>query len=174
MLYVFVEGPDDERYFEAVYGDFFRERFGGFSTVLYAQEKRKKINGFLSNIPNMPDSEYIFFGDADGKSLEERKSDLIEKYTSLSGDRVYVVQFEIESWYYAGVEEASCKDLGLKHYEFRTDALTKEDLCAKFTSRADRVTLMTEMLNCYSIPLAMDRNHSFRLFHLSMETASVS
>ena len=170
MLYVFMEGPDDERYFEAVYGDFFRERFGGFLPVLYAREKQKKINGFLNNIPHMPDSEYIFFGDTDGKSLEERKSDLIGKYTSLSVDRVFVVQFEIESWYYAGVDEASCKAMDLKHYEYRTDALTKEDLYAKLPSHADRVALMMEMLNHYSIPLAMDRNHSFRLFHQSMET----
>lgn len=173
MLYVFVEGPDDERYFRKIYGGFFQEKFGGFQPVLYAGWTSKKINGFLNTISHTQGWEYIFFGDADGKGLEQRRADLAGKYISLSGERIFIVQYEIESWYYAGVDETSCGEMKLKRYEYRTDTLTKEDLYKKFPSRADRIAIMQEMLNRYSISLAVQRNYSFQIFQQSLDAMSM-
>ena len=164
MLIVFVEGLYDERYFERVYGASFREKYGDVKIIWYAGEKTKKINGYLKTIPRLPHYEYLFFGDADGKSLDERRADIIGKFTALSPERVFVVQYEIESWYYAGVDETFCNKNRLKHYEYRTDMVTKEDLYRKLPANVERFDILMEMLKQYSLTLAVQRNHSLSYF----------
>ena len=169
MLYVFVEGPDDTRYFDKIYAGYFRERFGYYKPPIeYAHWKKTKIDNFLKTIPSIPGADYLFFGDADGKSIEEKKQELTGIYKNLSPEKIFIVRYEIESWYYAGIDENQCLKLKLKHYEYMTDFLTKENFDNKLPARPDRVVIMRKILDSYSIELALPRNQSLSVFHAAI------
>lgn len=51
MLHIFVEGPDDERYFTKIYG----KCFGDFKLIKYAGLTPVKINNYIRSISCMPD-----------------------------------------------------------------------------------------------------------------------
>ena len=159
MLHVFVEGPDDERFFSKVYGGC----LGTLRFIQYAGWSAPKINNFIRSISCMPDNDYIFLGDADGKSIEERKRILINRYSNLESSKLFIVQFEIESWYYAGASLATCQKLKLKHFVYNTDNITKEEFNNKLPQKADRKYVMAELLELYELGLAINRNASLSL-----------
>ena len=43
MLFIFVEGPDDRNYFEAVFG----KQFKDYKIIEYSREKKEKISEFV-------------------------------------------------------------------------------------------------------------------------------
>jgi hypothetical protein len=79
------------------------------------------------------------------------------------------VQYEIESWYYAGVSEDACKKMKLKHFQNNTDDLTKEDFNNKIRRLSDRKSIMLQMLNEYSLGLAVTRNTSLSVFEQAVK-----
>lgn len=160
MLYVFVEGPDDYNYFEKIFG----ESFGEYKIIKYASMSQVKLNNFIKTIPSIPDSDYLFFGDEDGKGVDNKKVELLSQFNSLSADKLFIVQFEIESWYYAGASQEVCKKLKLKHYQHDTNALTKEQFYSKLSRPSERKYVMSQMLTLYSKELAENRNNSFNVF----------
>lgn len=160
MLYVFVEGPDDYNYFEKIFG----ESFGEYKIIKYANMPKTKLNSFIRTIPSIPDSDYLFFGDEDNKGVENKKAELLSQYDSLSPSKIFIVQFEIESWYYAGVTQEVCKKLKLKHYQHDTNTLTKEQFYSKLYRPSERKYVMSQILMLYSKELAKIRNNSFNVF----------
>lgn len=160
MLYIFVEGPDDYNYFSKIFG----ESFGEYKIIKYASMTQAKLNNFIQTIPSIPDSDYLFFGDEDGKGIENKKAELLSQYNSLSEEKLFVVQFEIESWYYAGATQEVCKKLKLKHYQYDCNTLTKEQFYSKLTRPSERKYVMSQILLQYSESLAMTRNNSFNVF----------
>ena len=70
MLYDFLEGPDDERFFSKVMAAL----LGECHYVLYANMPNSKVNNYIKSIDQTPTSDYIFLVDGDGKSIEDRKS----------------------------------------------------------------------------------------------------
>lgn len=170
MLYVFVEGPDDYNYFEKIFG----ESFGEYKIIKYANMPKVKLNNFIRTIPFIPDSDYLFFGDEDNKGVENKKAELLSQYDSLSSSKLFIVQFEIESWYYAGVTQEVCKKLKLKHYQHDTNTLTKEQFYSKLSRPSERKYVMSQILMLYSKELAKIRNNSFNVFFLkTKEPAAV-
>lgn len=165
MLHVFMEGPDDERFFTKIYGDC----FGCFKPILYSGWTHAKINNFIRSITCMPDSDYIFFGDADGKTIEEKKNILLNRYSNLDSSKVFIVQYEIESWYYAGTSATVCQKLKMKQYVHNTDGLTKEDFNAKLPQKTDRKFIMSQILELYELDLATLRNTSMSHFDTQMK-----
>lgn len=165
MLHVFMEGPDDERFFTKIYGDC----FGCFNPILYAGWPPAKINNFIRSITCMPDSDYIFFGDADGKTIDEKKNILLSRYSNLDSSKLFIVQYEIESWYYAGASATVCQKLKMKQHIYNTDGLTKEDFNAKIPQKADRKFIMSQILEFYELNLATLRNTSLSRFNAHMK-----
>lgn len=159
MLYVFVEGFDDEFFFTKWFSTVDR-----IVCVQYSQMKADKVNSYLRSIKQMPYADYLFFGDADGKAIEKKKCLLIENFHELEINKVVIVQYEIESWYYAGVSETDCQKLKISKFEFCTDGITKEMLNSKMKNPANRQFVLAKMLDCFSPSLAEDRNTSYRLF----------
>ena len=160
MLYVFLEGPDDERFFSKVMAAL----LGECHYVLYANMPNSKVNNYIKSIDQTPTSDYIFLVDGDGKSIEDRKSCIMSKYTKLSIEKVFVVQFEIESWYCAGASEDDCHKLKLRHFIFCTDNLTKEEFQSKLVRTSDKKYIMDSLLDIYSLQYAVTRNHSLMIF----------
>ena len=165
MLHIFVEGPDDERFFAKIYGNC----FGDYKIIKYSGLTPIKINNYVRSISCMPDSDYVFFGDADGKTIGEKRDILIDRYPSLDSGKVFIVQYEIESWYYAGASASICQKLKLKQYIHNTDGLTKEQFNGKLPKKADRKFIMAELLEMYELELALSRNTSLSLFDVSIE-----
>lgn len=83
---------------------------------------------------------------------------------NLSIEKVFVVQFEIESWYYAGASEDDCHKLKLRHFIFCTDNLTKEEFQSKLVRTSDKKYIMDSLLDIYSLQYAVTRNHSLMIF----------
>ena len=161
MVYIFVEGPDDEHFFSKIYGEVFcHPKF-----IQYAGWTPAKINNFLRSIKCIQGDEYVFLGDADGKTIDEKKEILIQRFSNLDDDRLFVVQYEIESWYYAGADQESCKKLKLKHYIYNTDTLTKEQFNSKLPKISERKFVMSKLLEIYELSLAIQRNNSLSIFN---------
>ena len=165
MLYVFVEGPDDSQFFEKIFASFLGELTVDYQTIEYASMSQIKLNNFIRTIGQLPDSDYLFFADDDGKGVETKRNDLLTRCTGLSSDKLFIVQFEIESWYYAGLSLDDHKKLKLKSYQRDTNTLTKEQFNAKLPSPRDRKYIMAQILSCYSKELAETRNNTFSIFY---------
>lgn len=161
MVYLFIEGPDDEKFFSRVFGGF----WGEIKYIQYSGWTNGKINNFIKSISCMPTSCYYFIGDADGKSIEQKANILAKKYKNLECARVFIVQYEIESWYYAGIGEALHQKLGMKRYIYCTDCLTKEDFNFKLSKKMDRKYAMSQILSFYDLQIALNRNNSLRIFN---------
>ena len=160
MKYLFVEGSDDEKYFSKVFG----ETWKYMKFIQYSGWTKAKINNFIKSISCIPTSDYIFIGDADGKTIEQKTQDLISKYTHLKASKVAIVQYEIESWYYAGVNELMNKKIGMKRYIYNTDQLTKEAFTSNLSNKTDRKYIMSLILSLYEFEIAIKRNTSLSIF----------
>lgn len=160
MIYLFVEGPSDERFFTKI----FLPLIGPGKPVRYSHERIQKINDFIHSIDRTPYLDYLFIADSDGKTTEEKKGLLLSKYTNLTPEKIVVVHYEIESWYYAGISEESCKRIKLRNFEFSTDGLTKEQFYSKLSRPSDVTYVLGRILSTYSLPLAITRNHSLNTF----------
>lgn len=157
---MFVEGPDDERFFAY----FFKEHPVNLKFIQYANLLKERVNDFIKSIKSTPDCDYLFLGDGDGKTIDEKKEILLQHYPELEDNNIYIIQFEIESWYYAGLSRENHKKLKLKKYEFDTNTLKKEQFNLKLPRISDRIFIMGQILSLYSIDLAKRRNNSFCCF----------
>ncbi len=168
MLYVFVEGHYDESFFSKVF-------FGNNTLfVQYAQMKEEKVNSYIKSVKRTPGYDYLFFGDEDGKTIQTAADDLLKKYSELEQSKLFIVQSEIQSWYYAGVSENDCIKLKIKNYQYCTDSITKEKLIEKLTKPEDRQYVLARMLDCFSVSLAEDRNSSFKFFSKTRKEPAVA
>ncbi len=166
MLYVWVEGPDDARFFTGVLDPLFKRSYPLIKVIEYARMKDVKIANYLKSIIATGDC-YIFFTDFDNNvCVSSTKQQLINKKINLDNKKIIVVKNEIESWYLAGLNLRDSKHLKIKKLQC-TDEITKEKFlkimeCAKFSSRID---FMNEIIKVYSIDHAQTKNTSFKYFY---------
>lgn len=105
LLYFFVEGADDERFFENIIKPEFEKKHHTIIMHEYAQKQNNKIEKFLNGIKAMG-SDYIYVTDIDHTSCITSKKKKIEN--SIKGidiNKIIVVIKEIESWYLAGLDK---------------------------------------------------------------------
>ena len=160
MLYIFVEGHFDELFFTKTY---FTDNTNQF--IQYSSQKPEKVNAFIKSIKKMPTCDYLFFADSDGQSIIDKTNVILSEFSEVERNKVFIVQYEIESWYYAGVCETDCKKLKLSKFVFVTDTITKEDLIAKMQKPSERQYILSKMLDFFSKDIAVTRNASFKLFY---------
>ena len=93
-----------------------------------------------------------------------KKQKIQGKLRNIDKTRIIVVIREIESWYLAGLDGINCRKLGVRPFNI-TDNITKEQfnnmLPEKFDSRID---FMLEILKCFSIDKAKEKNRSLKYF----------
>ena len=159
MLYIFVEGYFDELFFKKT---FFTNDTNIF--IQYFDQKTEKINSYIKTVKKMPNCDYLFFGDGDGNSIEDKKNYLLNQFNEIESNKIFIVQYEIESWYYAGVCDGDCKKLKLSKFEFFTDKITKEALVSKMSKPLERQYVMSKMLDFFVEEIAISRNTSFKIF----------
>lgn len=156
MLYLFVEGSDDERFFRNHYAN------RNIKTINYANMTPKLVNNMLRGIKR-GDSSYLFFADSDGCSSDVRIQRTISKYTECEASQVVVVCFEIESWYLAGLNQPDAQKMGVKFVSI-TDTVTKEQFNSLIPRKKNRLEFILEILQKFDREGALQRNASYRRF----------
>lgn len=165
-FYVFIEGVDDERFVGAVIAPKLAERYDAVQIVQHSGLKPSKLDGFLRSIEGMNSeslrAEYLYFADINGvTSITAKKARIKEQWPRIDEDKIVVVRREIESWYLAGLDQASCVQLGVRHL-VSTDEVTKEQFNRWMPSRfRSRIDFMAEILKAFSVPTAREKNASF-------------
>lgn len=167
MLFIFVEGPDDERFFSRIVLPELSDKYNQISIIKHASLTKRKIIGYLKSAAKF-NADLFFVADINAAPcVTKRKEGILKKYTRyLNPDKIIVVIHEIESWYIAGLTDALMRRLQKKTYK-NTNSLTKEEFNSHIPKKFNnRIDYMQEILNHFSIDIASkgSRNKSFRYF----------
>ena len=162
-LYVWVEGTDDERFFERTVRATFEQRYDQVSVVRYAKRKGTKIRGYLNSIKAMG-ADCILLADINAEPCVTAKKERLRQRYGVGSDSVIVVIKEVEGWYLAGLGDEGSAELGLPVLK-NTDSLTKEGFNSLMPQRfGSRIDFMVEILKRFSRETARRKNRSFRYF----------
>lgn len=158
MLFVFVEGSDDRRFFNHYYES------QKVNIIPYKQMANKKIASYINSVKALK-SDYLFFADADGATIEHKIEIVAQRYPMVEKSKIRIVQREIESWYLAGLDKTNCTKYKIKYLE-RTDEVSKEKFDALIPQKLDHTSFQVEILKHFNKDCAKSRNYSFNNFAL--------
>ena len=164
MLFILVEGDDDERFFDRLIKPLYEQICDHFQIWKYSQQKLKKVNGFLNSI-NAMQADYIFVADMDDSPcVTDRKERITSHFMNLSEDRILVVCREIESWYLAGLNDDARREIKIRTID-NTDHISKEQFDRMMPERFDsRIDFMQEIMKLFDRETALSKNTSFEYF----------
>ena len=164
LLYIFVEGNDDELFFKTVITPLLEDGYSGIEIIKFAQMKKSKVEQFIFSIETLR-FDYWLFGDIDyHNSVRQKKKMLQMRFSNLSTEKIYIVIKEIESWYFAGVTNMFSREMGIPPLKDTND-LVKEEFNMLYHRRfKSRIDFMLEILKNYSITTAIKKNTSFAYF----------
>lgn len=162
VLYVLLEGADDQRFFDKILKPELSKKYHKIITYLYASRPKKVTEHYVESL-NKNNAEYIVFSDFDvSPCMTSSKNILKEKISVIKSENAAVVQTEIESWYLAGIGYSNSRRLRIPPYP-TTDDMSKERfnkiIPSMFKSRID---FMQEILKKFNIRTAKSQNSSFR------------
>ena len=162
-LFIFLEGDDDERFFNRVIKPMYKRIYNCVELVKYSQMKKQKVNGFLRSITRIPAAEYLFVSDLDeSPCVTAKKERIASKFAKLSKDRILIVCKEIESWYLAGLNDEGCRQIGIQKRFDNTDRISKEQFNGMMPRKFDsRIDFMQEIMKVFDRETALTRNTSF-------------
>ena len=167
ILYIFVEGVDDKRFFERIIKPMFDKNYDSVVLHEYRQQKEDYVIKFLKSIKSMG-ADYIYVRDINSSPcVTAKKGDIKDKLKTIDENKVIVVIKEIESWYLAGLSEENVKKFKINQSKIKdTDSITKEQfnklIPEKF--KDSRINFMIELLEHFSIETGKQRNMSFKYF----------
>lgn len=156
-FFIFVEGSDDERFVNSVLKE------ENVKIIKYAKEKKEYINNYIKSIKSMTNCDYIVICDIDSKSLIQKKNEIVLQFPACEKEKIIVSIAEIESWYIAGVDEATSKLMKIK-YIYYTEDITKEKFDQMIPKKMDRINFMIEILKKFNLGEAILRNNSLNIF----------
>ncbi|MBI5361067.1 MAG: hypothetical protein HZA48_10850 [Planctomycetes bacterium] len=164
-LFIWVEGNDDERFFDHIVKPRLLCLYGRIDLIPYAQMKHKKIKSYLKSIYAM-NADCIFTADINSaRCISEKKQTLKDKFQNIAERNILIIIKEIESWYLSGLSDSVMKKFRCPAIK-ATDGITKEKFNdffskSKFDSRID---FMTEILKNFKTETAKQKNKSFNYF----------
>lgn len=164
QLLIWVEGSDDELFFNQMIKPIFVGKYDWVEVRPYAKETREYMIKFLKSILSMK-ADYILVTDINSAPcITGRKQRLRRMFRNLEENKTIVVIQEIESWYLAGLNKEASKELGLPYFE-ATDDLKKE-LFSRITPKHfdSKIDFLLELLKYFSLDTARQKNKSFRYF----------
>lgn len=161
ILYVFVEGEDDEIFIK----HFFKDVFSHFNRIIfwkYAQKKKQDNISLINTVNQIEGWDYILFTDFDSRnSIGERKREMQRRFNNeLDLEKVFVVVEEIESWF-AAVIDYSKFDLKKLGYIKDTQEITKEFFNAQALGKYHPKThFLIEIMKSFKLQQGLKRNFS--------------
>jgi hypothetical protein len=163
-LLIFCEGPDDERFFNAVVRPRLSDAYDRIRTVPHAKRDAEKIGRYIRTAQQRS-IDLLFVRDVDQAPcitacIEAIRSTFGEH---LSPESIYVVVKEIESWYAAGMSRQRTEEMLGRPLQ-RTDDLTKERLNDLLPDDTSRIDYMQRLLSYFDVDRARAKNHSFEYF----------
>ncbi len=174
QLYIFVEGPDDERFFDKILKPIIINNYNFVKFIKYAGLDKKTIQDFIKTFTKQTASDYIFVCDFDARSkklcITEKKNRIIDKYGNILADRkIRIVKEEIESWYLAGISSANLKKYKIKGFK-NTELIDKEQFIRLIPSQFQNKTdFLIEIIKEFDIETAKNRNNSLKYFITKLE-----
>jgi len=161
-LFIWVEGDDDERFFEKIIEPKLRKKYNFVETRRYAVMKKEKIDNFLKSIKAMG-ADYIYVADINNSPcVTAQKQETQNKLRNIDEERIIVVIKEIESWYLAGLGNTEAEKFKIRTFGV-TDTITKEQFNSLIPKTFDsRIDFLLEILKFFSIEIAKQKNRSFR------------
>lgn len=179
ILYVFLEGLNDQTFFEKVIEPKFRDSYT-FQYWQFAGKSKEKTKKFINSLESMK-AKYLVIADLDDKPcFTAKKASLKEsKFNDVADNKIFVVKKEIESWYFAGIKGYNQKSLKFNYTSSApTEDFTKEDLLKILpnTAKVDKpknekikTHFLIEMCKNFDIETAKVRNRSFKYFIEKLE-----
>ena len=181
QLFIFVEGPDDERFISRVVVPRLQERYNHIKFIKYATMTKIAVEAFVKTCTQKATYDYLFVCDMDARGdktlcITSRKQKEQNKYgrNLLKINKIVVVKEEIESWYLAGITDAQAARLNIKRLAdttFTTKEAFERMIPKNFISSND---FMVEILKNYSLEQGVEANLSLNYFakkHLLWEKA---
>lgn len=166
MLYILVEGNDDERFVDAILKPVFENKYNFVRPYKYADKPKKTILRFIKSIHAMG-ADFFCLADLDNSPCAPHRIGIVKtkKLGNVEDSRVVIAKKAIESWYLAGVTDDCCRRLRLPVYS-TTDNIDKGQFKQILESSKLGCTLdcKIQMLQDYDLDTATSRNHSFRRF----------
>jgi hypothetical protein len=166
-LVIFVEGPDDKRFFENIIQPVFEAK-GYYVTVWnYQNETKVRIRNFLRGIYKMG-GRYIYTTDINNSPcITQKKQKVLRKLSQLDPEKIAVIIQEIESWYLAVLDDSMCPKFLRNCCLSNTDNISKQRFGSLKPKRFDSDTdFMIEILKYPSVAKASNRNGSFHHFYV--------
>ena len=148
MLFIFVEGLDDERFFKRVVIPEINHLYSYVRIIKYANQTKKYIRNYLKSLKKM-EAEIYFVADLNASPcITNKKKGILRKFSRyLTLDNIFVVILEIESWYIAGLTDKIMRRLQKKTYK-NTNSLTKEEFNSHIPKKFNnRIDYMQEILD---------------------------
>ncbi|KYK33412.1 MAG: hypothetical protein HXS48_25745 [Theionarchaea archaeon] len=125
LLFILVEGNDDERFFKRIINPVFQEKYSSVRLWKYSKKKLEKTKRFIKSIKSM-NADYIYTADInEAPCITFKKEDVIQK-SGIEEDKIIIVVKEVEGWYLAGLSAENSKRLGISEIK-DTNKTTKED-----------------------------------------------
>ena len=162
--YFFYEGDDDLRYIERIIYPLIAKK--GFEPESINQYGRRRII-IAKYIKSLNSEEYLYLKDLDWYPCITKRKESVENDLSKLVDlnKIIIVIKEIESWYLAGVDEKTLRNLGVKPSNIKkivkcTDTIDCHQFNEFFPSRTPRVVIMDSILDNYNLDIAKKRNKS--------------
>ncbi len=162
-LFIFVEGTEDELFFESIIKPLFTERYSDVRIWEYSQENLKRRRNFIRSIQAMQ-ADYLYVTDINNAVCVTAKKESIVEGIGPEKDRIIVVVREIEGWYLAGISTEKAKKLGIQDFR-ETNEITKEQFNRLIPEEiGSRLVFMQNILKEYNIEIAKEKNKSLRHF----------
>lgn len=163
LLFIFVEGNDDERFFERIIKPELEKKYTTVRFYKYGEVPYKKRSNFLRSIKAMG-ADYIYVRDInDLPCVTATKQDEKDNLGNIDEAKIMVVIKEIESWYLAGLTDQNAQRFKITPFK-NTDNVTKEQFNKLIPQKFARIDFMIEVLNGFSLEIAKQKNRSIKYF----------
>ena len=86
LLFIWVEGDDDERFFNRILSPKFQKKYGNVRVIKYAKMKKEKVDNFIRSIKAMR-ADYIYLTDInDSLCITAKKEETQKKHPDIDKD----------------------------------------------------------------------------------------
>lgn len=163
ILFIFVEGNDDERFIQRIISPMLERRYDTLKIYKYAQETSRNIIKYFQYLKSTG-QDYICLSDINRTPCITRKKEIVNsRINVINKSKIVVVIKEIESWYIAGIKDEDCRELKIPIYS-STNNITKEEFDNLIPKNYERIDFIQEILRRYSPKIAKNKNTSFKYF----------